>query len=369
MANSELKVSIITVVYNGVNTIEQTIKSVLGQTYKNIEYIIIDGASTDGTQQIIKKYVDYISYYVSERDDGLYYAMNRGIEKATGEIIGIINSDDWYSEDAVESVVDCFRQNAIDLVYGRIIKILENGEEKIRKNMPLKSMWYQMAIPHPSVFVKRDIYQDLGIFDTRYQFAADYELLLRFYTNKIKFYYLDKVLAYFRLGGITTTERKKIYDDGYKISMAYINKCPYKDEILPKISEIYEWECFVEEISHVKGVLYRLLCEYFATSVNRIIIFGAGIWGKTCYKNLVDAEIKIIYFTDNDMSKWDTDFQGTKVISPDKLQNTDVPVLIAVKEHGEEIKRQLENIGNAKLKCVTIVELATMYCKDTYERK
>ena len=102
MLKSNYKVSIITVVYNGAKTIEHTIQSVLNQSYKNIEYIIIDGLSTDGTQKIIEKYIDSISYFVSEKDNGLYDAMNKGIQKATGSMIGIINSDDWYNPYAVE---------------------------------------------------------------------------------------------------------------------------------------------------------------------------------------------------------------------------------------------------------------------------
>lgn len=110
MMNENYKVSIITVVYNGAKTIEQTIQSVLNQTYENIEYIVIDGASNDGTQALVEKYVDNISYYISEKDNGLYYAMNKGIRKATGDIIGIINSDDWYGENAIKDIVDHFRE-------------------------------------------------------------------------------------------------------------------------------------------------------------------------------------------------------------------------------------------------------------------
>lgn len=134
MCSLSCKVSIITVVYNGAGTIEQTIKSVLGQTYKNIEYIIIDGASTDGTQQIVEKYVDKIAYYVSEKDEGLYYAMNKGIGKATGEIIGIINSDDWYDINAVKNIVGLFSKKDAEVVYGNTIVVAEDGTEKKNKS-------------------------------------------------------------------------------------------------------------------------------------------------------------------------------------------------------------------------------------------
>lgn len=369
MNNTNYKVSIITVVYNGVKTIEQTIQSVLGQTYKNIEYIVIDGASTDGTWQIIEKYADDISYYISEKDDGLYYAMNKGIERATGEIVGIINADDWYAGDAVESMVSFFMRNDVGLAYGKILRVLENDKEQVYSNMPLESIWYQMTLPHPSVFVKKDIYDRMGKFDVNYRVASDYELMLRFYTEQVKFGYVDKVIAYYREGGLSSIRRKESYKDVYDISMSYVDLCPDKVHVLPKIKELFIWRYFRISVRETKEFLYQLLCEYFDEKITALNIFGTGIWGELCYENLLGAEIEILYFIDNDMSKWDTDFQGIKVISPDKLQDTDAPVLIAVKKHGEEIKRQLENIWNTKLECVTIVELATMYYKDTYERK
>ena len=175
------KVSIITVSFNSVKTIEQTIKSVINQTYKNIEYILLDGASTDGTQQIIEKYKDRISYYVSEKDSGLYYAMNKGIEIATGDIVGIINSDDWYAQDAVQSVIDSFQQDEPDLVYGKIICVSSDGTERIVRKTPLDKIWYSMAVSHPSVFVKKKYIMNLELLILNYKCAADYELMLRFF--------------------------------------------------------------------------------------------------------------------------------------------------------------------------------------------
>lgn len=369
MINTNYKVSIITVVYNGVKTIEQAIQSVLRQTYKNIEYIVIDGASTDGTQQIIEKYADSISYYISEKDDGLYYAMNKGIKRATGEIVGIINADDWYAADAVESMVSFFCENDVELAYGKIVMVLENGKEKPYSNMPLESIWYQMALPHPAVFVKKDLYDNMGRFNVNYRLASDYELMLRFYTKQVKFGYFDKVIAYFRTGGHSATRKKEMCKEVYDISMSYVDRCPDKISVLPKIKEIFRWRYFSTSVRKTKELLYQVLCEFFNEKITTINIFGTGTWGEICYNNLVGVGIEILNFVDNDTSKWDTEFQGLKVISPDKLQDVDTPVLIAIKEHGEEIKRQLENMENTKLKCVSIVELATMYYKDNYEKK
>lgn len=357
MDYSNCKVSIITVVYNGVNTIEQTIRSVLGQTYANIEYIVIDGASTDGTQQIIEKYSDDISYYISEKDEGLYHAMNKGLKKITGEIVGIINSDDWYCVNAVEDAVECFMQNDVDLVYGKVVTVLENGNERVGLKLPLESMWYQLSTPHPSVFVKKNIYDRLGLFNIKYKLAADYELLLRFYSNNVKFYFIDKIIAYFREGGLSTTKRMDSYEEAYRISMSYMEKCPHRDLAMYKAQELYEWVYFGEKVSKEGKILFRLLRKYFDAEVEELYIFGTGIWSERCYKALVQSNIVVTGFSDNNVTMWNTLFKGINVINPNDLKNISAYVLIAVMEHGDEIKRQLNDMGNKELKCVTINEL------------
>lgn len=361
MINASYKVSIITVVYNGAETIEHTIQSVLRQTYKNIEYIIIDGESTDGTQQIIEKYADYISCNISEKDDGLYYAMNKGIEKATGEIIGIINSDDWYADDAVESMVEFFHHNDVELAYGNILMVLENYEEKVYANMPLESIWYQMALPHPAVFVKKDLYDRMGGFNVKYRLAADYELMLRFYAKQAKFGYVDKVVAYFRKGGVSGISQKEMCKEVYDISMSYVDMCPDKVCVLPKIKEIYRWRYFSISVRKAKVPLHQLLDAYFGKKIRAINIFGTGAWGEICYNNLVNNEIEVPFFIDNDTLKWNAVFQGVHVISPDKLKDMSVPVLIAVRRDGDKIKQQLEDCYDTEMQCVSLMDLAEFF--------
>lgn len=366
MDNSSYKVSIITVVYNGADTIEQTIKSVIGQTYKNIEYIVIDGASTDGTQKIIEKYLEGISYYISEKDDGLYHAMNKGLKKATGEIIGIINSDDWYGVSAVEDVVECFKRNDVDLAYGKIVTVSEDGKERMLPKISLESIWYQLSIPHPSVFVKKKIYDRLGVFDTKYRLAADYELLLRFYSNNIKIKFIDKAIAYFREGGLSSTKRSDSYEETDSISMSYIDKCPYRDVVMSKIREKYEWIYFAETVSMNGKILSKLLKMLFDTRIDKVLIFGTGIWSEICYNALVQTDINVTGFSDNNSVKWNIKFQGINVINPIELKNMDVYVLIAVKEHGEEIEKQLNDMGNKELKCVTIKKLKDLAVRNNF---
>lgn len=217
-----MKVTIITVVYNNVYTIEKTIQSVINQSYKNIEYIIIDGGSTDGTLDIIQKYENYISYWKSEPDNGIYDAMNKGLKQATGDIIGIINSDDWYESSTVYHVVNCFKKNKCDVVHGDIILTQINGDPYMRYFGKKKfNIWRNMPIYHPTCFVKKELYMRYGFFNTDYNIAADYELILRLYMAKASFFYLSNDLAYFRIGGVSHKQFIRSIKEAKDISIMY----------------------------------------------------------------------------------------------------------------------------------------------------
>ena len=201
------KVSIITPVLNSKDTIEQTIKSVVNQTYKKVEYIIIDGGSTDGTLNVINKYKSKISKIISEQDNGIFDAMNKGINKATGEIVGIINSDDFYiNNKVIEKVVKKIEEAKADICFGDLIYIDKKSEKVVRfwkssEYIPGKFR-YGWAPPHPSFFVRRKIYRKYGIFNTTFKIAADYELMLRFLEKyNLKSIYIPEVLVKMRRGG------------------------------------------------------------------------------------------------------------------------------------------------------------------------
>ena len=202
-----MKVSIITVCLNSEKTIENTIQSVLFQSYKNIEYIVIDGNSTDNTKSILNKYADFISTVVSEPDKGLYDAMNKGLKLATGDVIGILNSDDLYKDlFVVEKVMKQFDEQ-VDSVYGDIVYVDKNDITRIVrywhsglfKRYKMKFGWMP---PHPAFFVRRKIYERYGEFNTSFKNSADYELMLRLiYKHRITVVYLSEILVYMREGG------------------------------------------------------------------------------------------------------------------------------------------------------------------------
>lgn len=203
-----MKVSIITSAYNAASTIEDTITSVLSQSYNNIEYIIIDGASTDNTAKIVTKYNNKITKFVSEKDDGIYFGLNKGLSLATGDIIGFLHADDTFADnDTIKNVVDNFKKTNSDIVYGNLLYVYTKNTDKIIRNWQsskVKKHKFQLGWmpPHPTIFTKKTVYDEHGIFDTEYKIAADYELILRLiYKNNLNISYLNNTITKMRVGG------------------------------------------------------------------------------------------------------------------------------------------------------------------------
>jgi len=206
------KISIITVVWNNAKTIKDAIDSVLGQTYKNIEYIVVDGASTDGTVEIVKSYGDKISKFVSEKDKGLYDAMNKGLALATGDIVGILNSDDFYMDAfVIERVVKEFESRHVESVFADLVFVRAENLDKVVRyydsgQFNPDKFAYGWMPAHPTFFVKRWVYEEYGVFRTDLKIGADFDILARFlYTHKISYSYMKEVLVKMRLGGVSTS--------------------------------------------------------------------------------------------------------------------------------------------------------------------
>jgi len=203
-----MKVSIITVCYNSNDTIESTIQSVVSQNYNNIEYIIVDGLSTDDTLKIVEQYKSKISKVISEKDNGIYDALNKGITAASGDIIAILHADDFYAnENVISKVVNEFIQNNVDAVYGDLQYVDKQDTKKIKRNW-ISGVYQKQNFlkgwmpPHPSFFVKKECYDKFGLFNTTLKSAADYELMLRFlYKHNCSVVYIPYVLVKMRVGG------------------------------------------------------------------------------------------------------------------------------------------------------------------------
>ncbi len=225
------KVSVITVCYNAEEFIENAINSVLNQIYENIEYIIIDGASTDNTVPIITKYKSRIGFFLSEPDSGMYEAMNKGIKAATGDILYFLNSDDvFYDKYVIENVVKMFKKNIdADLIYGPIIIKDPITNESFMKphNYITKSFFIYDCICQQGIFYKTDIFKKCGHFDTTYKIVGDYEWILRaFYKYNVKRQYYGNIITIFRNGGMSNSDEfSNIHDiERQRVMKDYFNK-------------------------------------------------------------------------------------------------------------------------------------------------
>jgi glycosyltransferase len=210
-----MRISIITVCYNRKDTIAKAIESVLGQSFYNIEYIIIDGKSTDGTKEIIDSYKQHLSQYISESDNGMYDAINKGLKLATGDIVGLMHSDDeFYDNNVLKRIAARFVDNQnIDGVYGDGIYVSNDSEQRIIRDRiggvfsidRIKRGWLPL---HPTVYLKKSIIDKHGFYSLDFKIASDTEFLLRYlYLHKIKMSYINSYIVKMRIGGMSTNWR------------------------------------------------------------------------------------------------------------------------------------------------------------------
>lgn len=236
----EILVSVLTPCYNSAVTIEKTLECIENQTYANIEYIIIDGGSTDGTLELIDRHRDRLPErftLISEKDNGIYDAMNKGIKLAKGKLIGIVNSDDWYENDTVEQAARHYNNEKYQVIYG-MQRTYENGRER---SVFINSHEFlpEQMITHSTCFVTKAAYDDFGVFDLKYKSSADLDLMLRFYdTKKVTFTPVMRVMSNFQLGGMSSSQTGVRESAKIRYERGYISKKYYFFTILK--SHIYE---------------------------------------------------------------------------------------------------------------------------------
>ena len=248
-----MKVSIVTATYNSALTLSDTIRSVLSQTYQDIEYIIVDGASTDKTTDIIRQYEPRFQgrmKWLSEKDGGIYDAMNKGIRMATGDVVGILNSDDYFTAcDVVERMAPAFDDDNVDAVYGDIHFIRDGQPDKCIRyysSRPFRPLWLRFGFmpAHPSFYCRRSVYERAGLYKTDYQIGSDYEMMVRlFLVHHIQARYLPIDFVTMRTGGTSTRNVKSrltlIRDDvrGCRENGIYTNPLMISLKFLYKIFE------------------------------------------------------------------------------------------------------------------------------------
>lgn len=360
-----MKISVITVCLNSEQTIEQTIQSVIRQNYNNYEYIMIDGGSTDGTLEIIDKYKKDISIIISEQDNGIYDAMNKGISLATGDIIGIINSDDWYEPGVLKIIAKHFGESDAEVIYGNVNVFKGNGElEDYSISNSLERIRSEMSISHPSVFIKKKVYIKYGAFELKYKICADYELLLRLYANDVKFVCIDMVLANFRRGGISGKDRKQLKRESLEIAQKYLSYAPLTERSHLRDTLIHRWKAY-----YLENILYEsahllpdiLMSKLGVGAQDDIVIFGAGKWGMKTYDILEQEEIRPLFIVDNDEKKWTPSKTSKPIFSPAYLKKFKGILLIMVREFGSEIFSQVEALCNSNIYCILWDEIALSY--------
>ena len=247
-----MKITIITITYNSAKTVRDTLESVKSQKFNGeLEYIVVDGVSSDGTQDIIAEYKDVVTKFISEPDKGIYDAMNKGIRLATGDVVGILNSDDiFYDNNVLETIANTFEQNDCDSVFGNLQFVKENDLNtvvRIWKGSPYKKGaflkgWHPA---HPTFYVKRSIYEKYGLFDISLDVSADFELMLRFIEKySITAFYVDCNIVKMRMGGESTGSISKIIQGNKNILRGFKknNLKPYPfytlRRLLPKVVSV-----------------------------------------------------------------------------------------------------------------------------------
>lgn len=351
-----IKVSVITVCFNSEKTIEKTILSVLNQTYSNVEYIVVDGNSSDSTMDIVLEYSEKVlqgMYYgkemrvISENDNGIYDAMNKGVYISSGSIVGIINSDDWYELDAIENVVnELGRHNSSAIFYGNMNVVDGENSYYCSGSESVNEILGGMVFGHPTCFVSAALYKRFGTFDTRYRIAADYEFLLRCYINGVDFYKIDNLIANFSLGGISSTNNLMCALETVRISMNQYGCEPSSERILDRITDTLK-----------RGCIWSLKQKELVSLINseRCSIFGSGIWGNNIRKICMKGDIGIDFWVDNDKTKW-----NGVVGSPSVLERYEGTVIVASVKWNKEIINQLEGFKNSGLRIVTLDDILDM---------
>lgn len=342
-----MKFSIITVCLNSVKTIEQTILSVTEQRYPYVEYIVIDGGSTDGTLDIIKKYADKIHYWVSEPDFGIYDAMNKGIKKVTGDVIAFLNADDWYEADILSIISRYFQHNDVDMI-GGCIQYIYNGSimGKTASKYDLKKIYINSGCPHQALFARKAVFNKIGVFHTQYRLSADYEWILRAWAARTSFCSIPDVCTNFRIGGISTDRCYDGYCEVYEAARKVLGE-EYYDEI----EKYYEGDNRLEKYFYEQEFLgfisetnINLLKEYLPDSV--YYIWGTGNQGGRCLSILEMTDLEIMGLVDNDKIKWGTRIGRYKVFSPKELDRK-IKICIATRQYDDDIKQQLKEMGYA----------------------
>lgn len=352
-----MKITVITVCLNSRNTIEKTIKSVIKQIKQDwdLEYIVVDGGSTDGTMLIVQKYAPYIGQYVSEPDSGIFDAMNKGISMASGDVIAFLNSDDWYEENALNSVMTVFEDSDCDCVCCDNYVIGKNGRREYfdASKFSIKDLYIQMIYYHSSIFGKKELFKKNENFDIRYKFAADYDWFLRSVKKGAKLRYIHQPVFTFCYGGVSSVNEIECAREARKVALSRLpaDKEIYIDRIDRKLCEtvlnILNPESFYSKLTEILGE-------------NRTnILWGAGARGTQWTSWFQKSGIKIEAVVDSNSSLWGCFIGTVPICSPEILDQISCNLIITPEKYVYEIKSAV-SAGNSNINIFEWNELCKM---------
>lgn len=334
-----MKLSIITVSYNEEDNIERAIQSVLSQEVNDIEYILIDGGSTDATTKIIKKYEDSIDYWISESDSGIYDAMNKGLSHATGDIVAFLNCDDWYEKNALKLVCKYFEDNHyIDILWGRAY-LIKNGERIGIFDTNIKEYYRQMPGCHQALFAKRELFTEIGNFNTKYKITADFDWFLRCYFANKSILTIKELLVNYCTEGTSAVYERDARKEEYEI--AHNQAKEQKDgDLLEKVEHVhfenqmaFKYEDLLREIKEKSVIPIRDKGYY---------LWGIGDFGKKAKDLLEVTEMPIKGFINK--STEITSIFGYPIYAPYEI-NKNSNIIISSVKFQEEILNEAMQYG------------------------
>ena len=338
------KMSVITVCYNAEQTIEKAVRSVIDQKYPNKEIIIIDGASTDHTVEIVDKYKEYINVFVSERDEGIFDAMNKGVKYATGEIISFINSDDWMEPGAMTAVAATFISQKSDVVIGDSYYISKqgnmfyyNGDENGDNNIHVR-----MPYHHESVFAKKNKFLKEDNFNTAYKIAADYDWLLRNYVVGMTIARIHIPIFTFAYGGVSSVNVLECGAEARRIAIYYAKDSETLELIEKRWHDVVRSALNIDIIRKIKDVYLQEFRDM--DYLNDTYIWGTGLWAKRNTEILLTIYENIKGFVDNNVLNCNMEFCGKTVYESGQVSRNS-NIIIATPKYAHEIERQLLDCG------------------------